>query len=133
VVHGRGRTLLRLNEVSQPGVYRVERKGGSAKGFAFVIHVAPGDSVLTPMDGKTLTKWWRPVSFDVLTADAAGEELLPKGGRFVLWPWLVLLAGLLLLAEMYFVHRLCPRVNPATAGSVVHKRGLVRPVGNVPS
>jgi hypothetical protein len=129
VLRSKGRTLLRLNEVSQPGVYRVERKGGGTKGFPFVVRVGPGDSVLTPMDGMTLKKWWRPVSFEVVSADAAGEELLPQGGRFVLWPWLVLLAGLLLLAEMYFVHRLCPRVNPATAGSVVHKRGLLRPVG----
>ena len=36
--------------------------------------------------------------------------------------------ALVLLAEMYFVHRLCPRVNPTVAEVVVHRRGLLRPL-----
>jgi len=32
------------------------------------------------------------------------------------------MASVLLLAEMFFVHWLCPRVNPALATSIVRRR-----------
>jgi hypothetical protein len=45
----------------------------------------------------------------------------------LLWPWLLALGALVLCAEMYFVHRLCPVMNPAVAGSTVAQHGILAP------
>ena len=45
----------------------------------------------------------------------------------LLWPWLFALAALVLLAEMYFVHRLCPVMNPAVTSSTVARHGILAP------
>jgi hypothetical protein len=124
-----GRTVLRLPAVEEPGVYRVERTGRGAKGFAFVVQVGRGDSVLTPLDGATLQKWWEPAGCAVVSPDAFRQTLAAGEGRLPLWPVLVALAGLLLLAEMFFVHWLCPRVNPSIVASVVHKRRILAAPG----
>jgi hypothetical protein len=122
-----GQTLLQLNEVTEPGVYRLERSSG--KPGAFVVNVGRGDSVLTPTDPAILTQWWQPTAFEVLGPDAASKRLALADISLSLWPILVGLAALLLLIETYFVHRLCPRVNPTVAEVVVHRRGLLRPLG----
>jgi hypothetical protein len=113
-----GRTDLRLDTVSQPGIYRVER-AGNGKSFSFVVQVGRGDSVLSPMDSGALKKWWEPADFEMLTPEALTQSLGAPSDRSALWPWLVVLAGLALLAEMFFVHWLCPRVNPDVVSSVV--------------
>jgi hypothetical protein len=102
-------------------VYRVERSDGS--GFVFVVNVGRGDSVLAPADPATLAEWWQPAPFEVLTPDAARRELAESTGGVGLWPWLLVVAGLLFAAEMYFVHRLCPQMNPAVAEPFVRRRG----------
>jgi hypothetical protein len=45
----------------------------------------------------------------------------------LLWPWLLAFAALVLLVEMYFVHRLCPVMNPAVAHSTVARHGIIAP------
>lgn len=122
-----GRTILRLEDVTQPGVYRVERSTSSTPEVAFVVNVGRGDSVLTPMDTAALAKWWEPATFEVMSPDAALQHLGPTD-RLDLWPWLVALAGVLLLVETFLVHWLCPRVNPAAAETIVRRRGLLRPL-----
>lgn len=122
-----GRALLRLDNVTEPGVYQVERGAASARGFAFVVNAGRGDSVLTPMDTAALAKWWEPLSLEVLTPEAATRGAA-KGGPVVLWPWLVGLAAGLLLLEMFCVHWLCPKANPTLAEVVVHRRGLLKPL-----
>jgi hypothetical protein len=113
-----GKTLLHLDEVPEPGVYRVRRPGVDHS-MTLVVNVGRGDCALSPMPIATLTQWWEPVSFDVVRPDAlpAGVEIAES--PLVLWPVLVALAGLLLLAEMFFVHRACPAVNPAVNTPVV--------------
>jgi hypothetical protein len=128
-----GRTFLHLDTLEKAGVYRVERSGGTVKGFAFVVRVGPGDSVLTAMDAATLKKWWEPARLEIVRHDEAAKRLAERTGVGDLWPWLIVLAGVLLLAETYFVYRLCPRPNPTAADAVVHKRGLLRPMGSSPA
>jgi hypothetical protein len=122
-----GQTLLQLNEVTEPGVYRLERSSG--KLGAFVVNVGRGDSVLTPTDPAILTQWWQPAAFEVLGPEAASKRLSLADTSLPLWSILVGLAALLLMIETYLVHRLCPRVNPTVAEVVVHRRGLLRPLG----
>jgi hypothetical protein len=120
-----GRTTLHLEAVAEPGIYRVERTGSSGKGFAFVVQVGRGDSVLTPLDAATLKKWWEPVGCDILSPDLLRADMIARPGGYPLWSALVALAGLCFVAEMFFVHWLCPRVNPGPVASVIHKRRIL--------
>jgi hypothetical protein len=121
-----GRNLLRLGPLADPGVYRVERPDASGKSFPFVVNVGTSDSTLTPADPATLTAWFEPVTLGVLDPEAASMQLARSTSEVTLWPWLVGLGGVMLILEMFFVHWLCPRMNPALASVVVHRRGLLR-------
>lgn len=122
-----GRTLLRLDSAEEIGVYSV--KAGEAE-TRFVVQAGRGDSPVTKADADTLRTWWGDgTTFEIVHPDphAAPERAL-SGGRVLLWPWLMALAALLLLAEMYFVHRLCPVMNPTVAASSVARHGIVAPM-----
>ncbi len=121
---GAGRGLLTF-EAAEAGVYHVERDGG--QGFPVVVQVGRGDSVLAPMDAVTLGRWWEPAGCEVIRGDDLGKHLDAEAGHHALWPWLLGLAGLVLLAETYLVHRLCPRANPKLVQNIVGRRGLLRP------
>jgi hypothetical protein len=119
-----GRSVLRLDNLTDPGVYRVEHPTGSGTAtFAFVVQTGRGDSVLTPTETDTLKKWWEPVALETVSPEMVGK-LASAQSRYALWPWLIALGGLLLLAEMFFVHWLCPKVNPALAQSNVPRQGI---------
>ncbi len=123
---GSGRGLVTF-EANEAGVYRVERAAGT--GFPVVVQVGHGDSMLAPMDPETLRRWWEPAGCEILRGDDLGRRLDAEAGRHAAWPWLLLLAGLVLLAETYLVHRLCPRANPKLVQNIVGRRGLFRPRG----
>ena len=120
----RGQTLLHLDEVSEAGVYRIE--GSDKKPLAFTVNTPRGDSPLSPMDAKALAEWWSPVVPEMLSAESAGQRLETPSRAWPVWPALVLFAGMLLVAETVYVHRLCPRANPKAAEAVV---GIMKPVG----
>jgi hypothetical protein len=122
-----GRNLLRLGPLMEAGVYRVERPDAAGKNFPFVVNVGTGDSMMTPADPATLESWFSPVALDVLDPEATAKQLARSTAEVTLWPWLVGFAGVVLIAEMFFVHWLCPKTNPALASVVVHRRGLFKP------
>ncbi len=119
---GGGRGLLTF-EANEAGVYRIER---GATILPIVVQVSRGDSVLAPMDAALLKQWWKPASCEVIRGDDLVQHLGAAGSRHGLWPWLLLLAGFVLLVETYFVHHLCPRANPKLAQNLVAPRGLSR-------
>lgn len=121
-----GRTFFRLEAVVEPGTYRVERSAVAGKDFIFVVNVGRGDCILAPTDVQTLGKWFEPAVLEVVDPNAEAPRLAAGPSELALWPWLIGLAGMLLLAETFLVHWLCPRVNPALATVVVHRRGLLR-------
>jgi len=127
-----GRAVIRLDDVVEPGVFRVERPQAEDKGYSFVVQVGHADSVLVPSDAATLASWWEPVALERLTPDAFASQASASSRRYALWPWLVALAGLVFAAEMYLVHRLCPRVNPVVTDSLVQKGRLLRPLAHAP-
>jgi hypothetical protein len=102
-------------EAEEAGIYRVERPGA---GFPVVVQAGRGDSVLEPMDSATLKRWWEPADCEVIRAGNL-ERVSSLGGGLGLWPWLLLLAGVVLLAEFYLVHRVCPRASPKLAHNLV--------------
>lgn len=120
---------VRLDAADEVGVYalRASGDGGSTK-LNFVVHAGRGDSTVTKADAETLRAWWGKTTFDIIHPDpTAKPEAAVAGGRVLLWPWLLALGALVLMAEMYFVHRLCPVMNPAVAGSTVAKHGIMAP------
>jgi hypothetical protein len=119
-----GRTIVRLDALQHPGIYRVESSDLSAQPHTFVVQAGRGDSVLTPIDPAALRKWWEPTNVEMLSADAVTKGVVIKSDRMALWPWLVGLACLVFIAEMFLVHWLCPRMNPGVVAPVVPRRGM---------
>lgn len=123
----RGQTLLHLDEVTEAGAFRVESADKSS--LIFTVNAARGDSPLRAMDTKALEEWWAPAAVEVLSAETAAQRLEAPTPAWPLWPTLVLLAGILLVAETVYVHRLCPRADPKAAQAVP---GILKPVGVKP-
>jgi hypothetical protein len=122
----RGRTFFHLDEVGEVGAYRVET--ADAKTIVFTVNASRTDSPLSPMDKQALEEWWSPVPVEVLGMEDAAAQLAEQSRHWPLWPMLVLVAGVLLVAETVYVHVLCPRANPKAADSVVPKRGMMKRV-----
>lgn len=122
-------TIVRLDSADEAGVYSLIARGESGVAeLKFVVHPGRGDSVVAKTDATTLRSWWSKTTFDIVHPDPAEKpEKTVATGRVLLWPWLFGLAVLALLAEMYFVHRLCPVMNPAVAGSTVAQHGMIAP------
>jgi hypothetical protein len=127
-------TLLRLEAPSEPGFYTVgtgdeppEGQAGAAS-ISFVVQASREDSPLAPLDTETLRAWWRPATLAIVRPAALPTEESASGGRFALEPWLVMAAGLVLLAEMFLVHWLCPRVATRLTPGPARRRGSVAPL-----
>lgn len=121
-----GKTVARVGVMTEPGVYWMEWSGGER--LPFVVHAARADSVLAPMDPAVLAGWWAPAAFEHLSPEEASRRLTAATDRLTLWPWLFALACLVFLAEMFFVHWLCPRVHPHVVDSVVHQQRILTPL-----
>jgi hypothetical protein len=121
-----GRSLLRLDGVAEAGAYRIEKPGEPA--LTFVVNVGRGDSPLAPMDAATLSRWFEPLAVEIVKPEALTAASDPAATAWPLAVWLVALAGGLLLLEMVFVHRACPRPNPVVADAVVGRGSLLRPL-----
>ena len=122
-------TIVRLESAAEAGIYTLTARGESgAAELNFVVHVGRGDSTVTKTDVETLRSWWAGAAFETLHPDPAEKpEAAVASSRVLLWPWLFALAALVLLAEMYFVHRLCPVMNPAVTSSTVARHGILAP------
>lgn len=113
-----GRTFVRLDNISQAGVFHIIPGGDTSRAVPLIIRPGLSDSIPTPIDTELLGSWWAPADFAVVNADSELEQL-SKTTHLALSPWLICLACLLFLAEMYLVHRLCPRLNPAVTTMLV--------------
>ena len=120
---------VRLDSADEAGVYSLRASGDSGSTrLNFIVHAGRGDSTVNKADTETLRAWWGKTTFDIIHPDpGAKPEAAVAGGRVLLWPWLLALGALVLCAEMYFVHRLCPVMNPAVAGSTVAQHGILAP------
>jgi hypothetical protein len=123
-------TLLHFDGLSRAGVYRAMPKGGLVRPWAFAVNVSRDASPLTPMDATALESWWSPAQFELVGGDAAMARLQAPSSGWSLWPLLVVLGGLLLLAETIYVYRLCPQRNPTVVASVVPQRGILKPMSD---
>ena len=127
-----GRTVMQLDAAREVGVYRVSYsvKEGT-ESFPFVVQVGRRSSPLVAADEGTLQRWWKPAAFDVTVSNAASHRLPTTESRLPLDPWMMLAAFGVLLAEMFLVHRVCPRMHPqVVSGSVVTQHGFFGPGEN---
>ncbi|MCC7422423.1 MAG: BatA and WFA domain-containing protein [Planctomycetaceae bacterium] len=97
--------------------------------ISFVVQPSRDDSPLTPIDGEALRSWWAPMPTEIVkaSAESLGETTLSDGRRSLETP-LLAASCLVLLAEMFLVHWLCPRMNPALAASPGRRKGFVAPL-----
>lgn len=122
------RTLVRLDGVNTPGVYQIRNAAGKPV-TTFIAHVGLGDSRISSADTQMIRNWWEPAALTVLTPKDAIQDIQSKTAVLKLWPWLIALGAALLLIEMFLVHRLCPRMNPTLATSVVQtQKGIIAPL-----
>ncbi len=126
ILTGRG-TLLRIDPATEAGVYRLEIDGKLES--AFTVNARRSDSPMNSMDNAALQAWWSPASVEVVTAEDALRRFAATPASWPMWPLLVILAAMFLIAEAIYVHRLCPRANPKAADGVVPQRGVLRSVG----
>ena len=121
-----GVPALHMDAADQPGIYRVDYSAaGKRRTVTFTVQVSRNDSRLTVANADTLRAWWAPAEFQVVQPDPTTGALSLRGGWIDLAPWLMGLACLMLLAEMFLVHWLCPAVNPTVVSSVVARHGLL--------
>jgi hypothetical protein len=109
------RTLCRVGLLWRAGVYHVFRNGEPE--LSFVLQPGRGDSDLRSMDPVVLDRLWAASDFERITPSAVTRGNA-KDQRRNLAHWVVGVCTLLLLVEMYLVHRLCPRMNPRIAEPV---------------
>lgn len=112
------RTRLRLAEANEPGVYHI-RYGDGDPQPAFVVRPARRDSLLDRGDADALAAAWSPMTVNMVSSESQRKALIAAQSRTSLWPLMMILASLVLLAEMYFAHKLCPRVQPVVTSPIV--------------
>lgn len=109
------RTLLPVGTLWHAGVYQLVRNG--VHEFSFVLSPGSGDSDLRSTDPSVLDQLWAGRDFKRIVPGAILKGSM-KDQRLSLASWVVGIGTLLLLVEMYLVHRLCPRMNPRVADPV---------------
>jgi hypothetical protein len=123
----RGQPWLHIDEITQAGVYRIVQSEPRERSLHLAVNASRTGSRPQPISPNALRQWWQPADFELIAADAARARWRGDSGSLTLWPWLILLAGVLLVIETAYGYWLCPRLNPVVASSVIHQRGLFRP------
>ncbi|MCE9592299.1 MAG: BatA domain-containing protein [Planctomycetes bacterium] len=120
-----GRVVMQVENAAEAGVYSVEYQTPQGpRTFRFVVQVGGHDATLARADDQALTSWWAPSKFETIKPGGDKDALDLGGGRTLLEPWVVAAACLFLMAEMFFVHWLCPRMNPnVMSASLLSRRG----------
>jgi hypothetical protein len=126
------RTLVRIPPQSAAGVYRL--RGTAPKAAAtspataaepaetlFVVQPAGAGSI-SRVDDENLRAWWGKTPLEIVRGDTAAAVASAGGSDRPLVPWLAAAAVVLLLVETLVTYRLCPRMNPEQAQSIVRRR-----------
>ncbi len=122
------RTWLTLSETTESGFYHIKPHVGSESDLILVVQPGRADSRLELFDPEKFHAWWTPAEMKIEQPTASVAKATSVDRRFALEPWLVSLACLCLLAEMFLTHWLCPRMNPALSTSHLRRRGFVAPL-----
>ena len=129
-----GQAILRLEEPPQLGIYTVDYTTPTGRvSFPFVVNAGPEDSRLEPVEVESLRGWWGQVPVQVFKPDRVTGQVDLQQTRLMLDIWLLAAACCLLAAEFFFVHWLCPNVNPTVVThSIVQQQGFLAPSAEEP-
>lgn len=101
-----GQAAAEYRQTTQPGVYRVQADEGFAIGGAFAVNLDTRESLLTRADPGDITRGFGQVRSRVLPTGAAStgdwakdEQARAEQLRTEYWPWLLLAAFLVFVAE----------------------------------
>ncbi len=120
-----GRMVLLIDQVTELGVYRIQMPDTDKEPIAFVVQAGRGDSNLEVNKSDQLRAWWAPDKLSIVRADEQGK--VPSlNNRMLLWPIFIAAACLMLLLEMFLVHKLCPKMNPGITQSAIADHGFFR-------
>lgn len=102
VIDPDGEALLALADTARTQVVRLEKPGiyevYTGKGDSLIAANVDGrESVLDPIADATLERWREATRTDVVGADR--RQAAPESRPLELWPWLLLLLALLVIAE----------------------------------
>lgn len=129
-ISGEGaRSVVHIRDAESPGVYTLRSIGSEgATQSNFVVHAGLGDASVRKADPESLRLWWNGVSFNLSHPDPKLDPLpSPPASRVILWPILLGVAALVLMAETYLTHRLTsamspPITRPSSTGGLVFSR-----------
>ena len=118
-----GQVVMRLDSVRESGIYTVEI-AGSAEKAVFTVQPSRVDSPLTGMNPDLLRQFWAPASLELIAEEDFSEKALAanRENRLLIWPWLIGVGCVVMIAEMFLVHWVCPRLNPSVAEAGPAKR-----------
>jgi hypothetical protein len=122
------RTWLTLSDTTEAGFYRIQPHADSEVELVLVVQPGRADSRLEPFDPEKFRAWWSPAEVKIEQPTAAVTKVTSDDRRLALEPWLISLACLCLIAEMFLTHWMCPRMNPALSTSHQRRRGFVAPL-----
>lgn len=122
-----GRSVIRLQRLSEPGVYTVGfAENGTPRSFPFVVQADDTTRLPGRIDEETLQAWWSPADVQMVRYEPGTDLVAAVTDRRSLVPWLLALAAFFFALEMFFVHWLCPRANPALSQSALSQSGFFR-------
>ena len=122
------RMWLTLSGTTESGFYRIKPHAGAESDLILVVQPGRADSRLQPFDPEKFRAWWTPAEIKIEQPTSSNANATLVDRRLALEPWLVSMACLCLLAEMFLTHWLCPRMNPALSTSHHRRRGFVAPL-----
>lgn len=103
---------IRLKPQVIPGVFNaaIQRPTGVRR-FPFVVQSDRKDSFMVRTDRQQFQSWWSPIPVHVFRPDRELAEPTLAAAGMPLEPWCVACACVVLLMEMFLVHRLCPMIQ----------------------
>jgi hypothetical protein len=123
-----GRTLVQIPPQTTAGVYRLRSAGAPEPAETLFVVQPAGDGSVTRIENETLRTWWGDTPLEIVRGDTA-TSATPAAADRSLVPWLVAAAVLVLLVETLVSYRLCPRMNPEQAQSIVRRRTTAAAAG----
>ena len=116
---------IQVPDLAETGPYRIQIVHGDQTTEQVFTVNQPSDPTPTHMDIAMLREWWAPAEVVTTRAERMADPRTWGGTRLMLDPWMMFLACLVFMAELFYTHRCCPRLNPVvTSESTVARHGF---------
>jgi hypothetical protein len=104
---------VQVDQARLPGLYTLTyHRGGVTVERVIPVQTGRRDSAWVSADSALLQRWWKPASVEMIAGTDWERHAAGSSPRFEIDAWLMLLALLVLLAEFFWTHWVCPRIEP---------------------